>query len=200
VSDARFAGTIAGIGSAGGLRVVVGRWEQSPLGEFADVMVERPDGTRVLLAPSAETAEFVAGTYTFDDVRIVPVTATIDDTTWTVAAGPLSLVLRIGRRTALGVVLRLVPVRLATAPRWIGLIDAIARRVLPGVRTRGSAGNGREEYYGALDVHAIVAAQLTWEGVDQGGLVPVDPPVRFGFGSTPRRPSVVRVVTVVRTT
>lgn len=199
MSDSRFSGTIAGIGAPTGMRVVVGRWDRSPLGEFADVMVEHPDGRRVLLAPSTEVAEFVAGTYTFDDVRIVPVTATIDGPVWIVTAGPLALSLRTGRRTALGLLLRAVPTRLATAPRWIGLIDAIARRVLRGVRTRGSAGGGREEYYGALDVHAIVDAELTWEGVDQGGLVPVDPPVRFGFGSTPRAPSAVRVVTVVRT-
>jgi hypothetical protein len=39
---------------------------------------------------------------------------------------------------------------------------------------------------------------VTWDGEDQGGLAPVDPPVRFGFGSTPRTPSLVRVVTLVR--
>jgi hypothetical protein len=33
--------------------------------------------------------------------------------------------------------------------------------------------------------------------VDQGGLAPVDPPVRFGFGSTPRTPALVRVVTLI---
>ncbi len=199
MSDSRFSGTIAGIGSAAGMRVVVGRWERSPLGEFADVMVEHPDGRRVLLAPSAEVAEFVAATYTFDEVQITPVTATVDGPEWTVTAGPLALSLRTGRRTALGWLLRAVPAALATSPRWISLVDVIARRVLRGVRTRGSAGNGRAEYYGALDVHAIVAARLSWDGVDQGGLVPVDPPVRFGFGSTPRAPSAVRVVTVVRT-
>jgi hypothetical protein len=89
------------------------------------------------------------------------------------------------------------PRGLATAPTWISAIDVVARRVLPGVRTRGSAGQGRREYYAALDQHALTGARISWEGADQGGLAPVDPPVRFGFGSTPRTPSLVRVVTLV---
>src|SRR5690606_39583710 len=40
----RFRGRIAGWGTASGTRVVVGRWDASPFGAFADVMVERPDG------------------------------------------------------------------------------------------------------------------------------------------------------------
>jgi hypothetical protein len=90
-----------------------------------------------------------------------------------------------------------VPRALATDPRWISTVDIVARRVLPGVCTRGSAGQGRREYYAALDLHRVRAASVAWHGVDQGGLAPVDPPVRFGFGSTPRAPSLVRVVTLV---
>ncbi|MFC7660771.1 hypothetical protein ACFQV8_36290 [Pseudonocardia benzenivorans] len=77
-------------------------------------------------------------------------------------------------------------------------IDVVARRVLPGVRTRGSATGDRDEFYCARDMHRIVAASVAWDGVDQGALTPVDPPVRFGFGSTPAGPSVVRVTTLIR--
>ena len=52
VSRLRFAGRIAGVGSTSGVRVVVGHWHSSPLGAFADVMVETASGHRVLLAPS----------------------------------------------------------------------------------------------------------------------------------------------------
>jgi hypothetical protein len=194
----RFDGVIAGLGTASGLRAVVGHWPRSPFGAFTDVMVELPDGHRVLVAPDGRVADFVRATYVFDEVRIEPVTARVDGARWTVAAGSLALAFTVGRRTALGAALRAVPRRLATDPRWIGAIDAVARRVLPGVRTRGSAGGGREEFYGALDHHRVTAAEVAWEGADRGALAPVAPPVRFGFGSTPRAPSLTRVVTLVR--
>ena len=194
----RFDGCIAGLGSPAGLRVVVGHWPWSPLGAFTDVMVERPDGHRILLAPDEQVAAFVARTYSFDEVRCTPVTTTVAGNRWQVHADPLELEFTTGRRTALGLLLRTVPRPLATAPAWITAVDVVARRVLPGVRTRGSAGQGRREYYAALDMHALTGARMVWQGVDQGGLAPVDPPVRFGFGSTPRTPSLVRVVTLVR--
>jgi hypothetical protein len=197
VSDC-FDGFIAGLGTPAGLRVVVGHWPSSPFGAFTDVMVERADGHRMLLASTAEVAGFVAATYTFDEVCQVPVDASVSDDRWTVHGGPLDLAFTVGRRSPLGMLLRAVPPRLATDPRWISAIDVVARHVLPGVRTWGSAGQGRREYYAARDLHRITGARITWDGADQGGLTPVDPPVRFGFGSTPRAPSLVRVTTLVR--
>ena len=70
----RFDGWIAGLGTAAGLRVVIGHWPTSPLGAFTDVMVERPDGHRILLAPDEGVAEFVGATYTFDETRLGAVT------------------------------------------------------------------------------------------------------------------------------
>lgn len=196
--DDHFDGFIAGVGTAAGLRAVVGHWPRSPLGPFTDVMVERADGHRILLAPSREVADFVAGTYVFDEVRVGTVTARTDGTHWGVDAPPLTLAFTVGGRTALGSLLRAVPRPLATHPRWISAIDVVARAVLPGVRTRGSAAGGREEFYGALDLHRIITATTVWDGADQGTLAPVSPPVRFGFGSTPRAPSLTRVSTLVR--
>lgn len=194
----RFDGCIAGLGTVAGLRVVIGHWTRSPLGAFTDVMVEQPDGHRVLLAPSDAVAGFVAGTYRFDEVRVGPLTTTVDGPRWSVRAPGLTVAFRTAGRPPLGLLLRAVPRPLATAPWWIAGLDAVASRVLPGVRTRGSAGGGREELYAALDLHRVVEAAVTWAGADQGGIAAVDPPVRFGFGSTPRAPSLVRIVTLVR--
>jgi hypothetical protein len=195
---ARFDGWIAGVGTAAGLRCVVGHWPVSALGPFTDVMVEQADGTRVLLAPSAAIAEFVAATYRFDEIIETPVTLNRVPGRWTVEAGPLVLAIGIGRRLPLGHLLRVVPRPLATTTGWISVVDHIARRVLPGVRTVGSATGDRREYYAALDLHGITHADARWKGIDQGALAPVDPPVRFGFGSTPSRPSLARMVTLVR--
>jgi len=51
--------------------------------------------------------------------------------------------------------------------------------------------------YGARDLLPVTAATAAFAGGDLGRLAPVDPPVRFGFGSVPRTPALVRVVTTV---
>jgi hypothetical protein len=194
VTRQRFLGHIAGVGSTSGVRVVVGRWVESPLGAFADAMVADPSGHRVLLAPSQEVADFVASTYSFDEVRIEPFTA---DGAWRVRSPSLSLDLAVGRRTALGRALRLVPRRVATSPAFCAVTDPVARVVLRGVRTRGSAGGGRREFYAATDHHAVLSLAGSWQGVDLGTLAPVLPEPGFGFSSTPPRPSVTALVTTV---
>ena len=89
----RFDGWIAGVGTARGVRIVLGHWISSPFGAFSDVMVEEADGERTLFAPTRATGEFIAATYRFDRLRIVPVTVAVSGrgagAVWTVAAGPL---------------------------------------------------------------------------------------------------------------
>jgi hypothetical protein len=193
----RFTGRIAGIGSTSGVRIVVGRWDDGPWGSFADVMVEDAAGHRVLLAPEERVREFVAATYSFDEHVIEPVS--VDDTAdgWRVSTPSLSLRLLVGRRTPLGSALALVPVRVATAPAWCGAIDPIARVVMNGVRTRGTAGGDRREWYGATSMVAVTAIAGEWRWSALGGLAPVDPPCRFGFSSTPKKASVTSVVTTI---
>ncbi|HEY2195975.1 MAG TPA: hypothetical protein VGH76_27270 [Actinomycetospora sp.] len=197
-STKRFDGWIGGLGTTSGLRLVVGHWPTSPYGSFTDVMLEEADGHRVLLAPTQQVADFVGTTYTFDEVRLVPVEMQVGPATAELRAGDLTATIHLGRRTPLGYLLRDVPTRLATAPRWIATIDTVARRVLPGVRTVGSAGHSRTEYYGARDLHRITDAEVHVAGEDQGPMTGVDPPVRFGFGSTPTAPSWVRITTMIR--
>ncbi|MDT9592853.1 hypothetical protein RDV89_07225 [Nocardioides zeae] len=193
----RFEGEISGVGSTSGTRVVVGRWWDSPFGDVADAMVERADGHRVLVAPTEDLAEFIAATYTFDEVRIEPVTAIADGPARRFESPSLQLTWRLGAPTLLGRLVGLVPRRVATSPAWCAVTDPVARVVLRGVRTRGTAGNGRTESYGATGVRSLVAAEGRFDGADLGALAPVDPPCRFGFSSTPRRPSATRVTTTV---
>ena len=193
----RFHGRIAGVGSTSGVRLVVGHWLRTPMGSFSDVMVETGAGHRVLLAPSQEVADFIRATYTFDEVRLEPVGVTTDAGSWSVTSPSLSLAFDVGGRTPLGRMLHVVPSALATHPAWASAADPIGRVVLRGVRTKGSAGGGRREWYGATDLHAVLSMTGSFDGVDLGRLAPVDPPCRFGFSSTPRRPSVTDVVTTV---
>jgi hypothetical protein len=193
----RFEGSITGLGTRGGTRAVVGHWPVSPFGPFADVMVERADGHRMLLAPDNDVAEFVSATYVFDEVVTTPVTVTAAGDRRVVRAGPLDVWFVVGSRTTLGYLLRAVPGPVSESPGWARLTDPVAAAVLPGVRTLGTAGGGRREWYAARDERRVTAARLRWDGADLGDLRPVDPPARFGFSSTPAGPSHVTVVSTV---
>ena len=194
----RFDGEIAAFGTTSGHRVIVGRWPVSPFGAVSDVMIEAPEGTRLLIAPSEEVAGFVASTYRFDSVEIKPVEVSRQPGRLGVVAGPLSATMTVGCRSWLGMLLRAVPRSVATAPAWATLVNPLVKAMLPGVRTRGSAGAGRKEWYGAWDHHRLGSVVASWWGTDLGAMADVFPPVRFGFGSAPRQPCVVRLTTTVQ--
>ena len=199
--DLRFDGWIAGLGTASGVRIVVGCWIASPYGPVADVMVESAAGHRVLIAPTRELADFVRTTYVFDEVVVTPVALWHPDgrdRLVRVVAGELDVTFRVGSRTAAGRLLHLVPGWLAERLWWVSLCDLAARFVVPGVRTVGSAAAGRREWYAARDNRRLSLVSASLRGEDQGALADVTPPVRFGFGSTPRRPSWTRLTTTVR--
>lgn len=193
----RFEGEITGVGSASGVRIVVGWWRRSPFGEIADAMVETPAGHRILIAPSAEVADFIAATYTFDEVRIEATALRGNGLGRDFTSTSLTLHVELGPPTALGRLIALVPRRIATAPTWCAVTDPIARVVMRGVRTRGTAGGGRTEWYGATSVRSIRAFHARFDGSDLGGLRRVEPACRFGFSSTPATPSVTQVVTTI---
>ncbi|CAM5410364.1 hypothetical protein SALBM135S_01435 [Streptomyces alboniger] len=193
----RFDGWIAGMGTSSGTRIVLGHWQRSPFGTFSDVMVEDAAGRRLLLAPSRETADFISATYAFDDVRVVPVEVDVAHDTWTVRTPPLTLRFTVGRRGLLGRLLRAVPASVARRPAWSAVTYWPARVLLRGVRTRGSAGGGRREWYGARDLHPLRTVSAAFDGTDLGAMAPVTPPVGFGFGSAPTEPGLTRITTTV---
>jgi hypothetical protein len=193
----RFDGAIAGVGTESGVRLVLGMWPVSPFGPIVDAMVERADGARVLIAPTSDVADFIAATYNFDEIRIESTTLRIADQRWTVTAATMRVTITTGRRTAVGQLLSLIPRAVVSTRPWCRLVDPVARRVRRGVRTFGTAGNGRCEYYCALDEHLVTEVSAELDGIDLGALRPVIPPVRFGFGSTPSMPSLVRVTTLI---
>lgn len=194
----RFTGYIAGFGTTGGRRLVVGHWTESPLGAFTDVMTEDRAGNRTLLAPNRAVADYVWATYRFDDVVVSPLTAALTgDLVLRVCGGPLDLTVHLGAVTALGRAMERIPARLAVHPAWLAAINPLARALVPGVATAGSAGGGRREFYGVRSIRGIDRVSAGWGGADLGALAPVDPPVRFGFSSVPRTPQAVAITTTV---
>jgi hypothetical protein len=91
----------------------------------------------------------------------------------------------------------MVPPILTRAPAWLRIINPVATMLVPGVRTAGSAGNGRREYYGVRRTRLITAVDGTFYGDDVGGLAALHPPVRFGFSSAPSTPQLVSVTTTI---
>ncbi len=192
-----FTGHITGLGTTSGTRLVLGHWLTSPFGSFADVMVEEPDGIRTLVAPTREVGDFVASTYTFDQV-VVESVEVAPGRTWLVSTPSLELSFEVGARHPVAYPLRLVPRAVGRTEAWARAVDPLVRRLMPGVRTYGSAGSGdRVEWYAARDVHRLRSASARWRDTDLGGLAPVDPPVRFGFGSAPRTPTLTHLTSYV---
>ena len=172
-------------------------WSASPFGAIVDVMIEAASGHRTLLAPRRDVADFIAATYVFDEVRVEPITLREGDGPLVVSSPSLRVELRLGRRTGVGRLLVLVPGPLRRARWWCRAIGLVARMLRPGVRTVGTAGGGRREYYCAADEHLIQSARVSLDGSDLGGLRPLLPAVRFGFASAPPTPSVVRITTLI---
>jgi hypothetical protein len=192
-----FAGHIAGIGTTSGTRVVVGMWDDSPFGTFADVMLETPSGHRILIAPRQDVADFVASTYAFDEIRIEPVSVARGDE-WSVHTRSLQLRFTPGKPLWVSPVLALVPRAVRRTPSWARLCNPFASRLMPGVQTYGSAGGGRTEWYAASHVRRLTRARATWEGEELGTLAPVTPAVRFGFASSPAQPTLTTLTSYVR--
>ena len=180
------AGRIAAAGFASGDRVVVGVWESGPLGPMTDVMWARPDGERVLLAPSEAVAEFITSAYRFDRVEVVDVDASGDERSLAVEAGSLSVRLLGGRGWPLP------PARLR--PPWFTrYIEGPIARAAMGVHTYGVTPTGVREWYRADHWRPVIDGSATLDGVDLGPIGPVDPPCGFNFSEPPTRPSITDV-------
>jgi hypothetical protein len=190
-----FTGHIASFGTRLGVRIVIGCWAESPFGGFTDVMLQTADDERVLLAPDPEVADFVSSTYQFDRVEVGPVRAWLTSGTLDLSAAQLDVVVGIGGPASIDRLLRLVPGWLASSPWWLRAIDPLASRIVPGVHTAGTAGNGRREYYGVRRSRKITMITGKLHDADLGGLAPLHPPVQFGFASAPTTPQIVAVTT-----
>lgn len=190
-----FTGHIAGTTS--GTRLVLGIWDETPLGPFADAMIENADGHRILLAPRRDVADFIATTYSFDEVVLSSVRVTQGDR-WQMTSNDLNVTFTPGRQRWMSPLLRAVPPPVHRTAAWARFCSPIASRLVPGVQTYGTAGSGRDEWYAARRVQLLSAASARWRGEDLGDLAPLSPPVRFGFASAPARPSLTALISYVR--
>jgi hypothetical protein len=189
-------GQIAGVGFASGDRFVVGMWERGPLGPMTDVMWARPDGTRILLAPTDEVANFVGGIYDFEEVRTVAIEACRWADGFRLSAGTLRLEVHGGTPYR---IFALRPRRLRRSLVWVRLEDFVLRRMVGtlllggrrGVRVCGRTRTGIKEWYRIDGYRTVVDARGRLDGRDLGPLHAPTPPMGFGFSEFPGRPAIV---------
>lgn len=180
----RLIGHISSAGFDSGDRIVVGLWNRSPIGPFADVMWARPTGERVLLSASTRAERFITAIYRFDATEIVPLELTGSDRAVQVTAGPLRV------EMAAGAGWRIPGPR----PAWFTrLVERPVARAAMGVSTYGVSPTGVREWYQADLWRPVDSARASHRGTDLGRLRPLDPPLGVGFTDPPRRPSIVSV-------
>jgi hypothetical protein len=203
----RFTGMIAASGFRSGDSVVVGLWRDSPLGPFIDVMWVRPDGRRELLAPSAAVRDYVAGLYTFEASRVVPVRGGWTGRHVAVDAGPLTVRLPAGRRDWRSWLFAARPRPLRRSPAWLRVEDALVGPLgelvlagAAGVRVAGRAPGGQREWYSIDDYRPLRGGSLSVDGVDAGPPGPLRADLGVGLSDFPSVPALVSVVTLVEPT
>lgn len=182
----RLRGVITSAGFASGDRIVVGAWASGPIGPMDDVMWVRPDGERVLLAPSRAVADFVTAVYRFDAVEVVPLSVSVDRRHLRLDAGALRMSVTAGRGWA-------IPLAALRPPVVTRYVEGPVARALMGVHTFGVTPSGVHEWYQADEHRPLVAGAARLDGVDLGPLAPIRPPLAVGVSEPPERPSMVRV-------
>jgi hypothetical protein len=172
------------MGFASGDRVVVGHWDDGPLGPMVDVMWATPDDERVLLVSDDRFAGFITAVYAFDRVEVVPGLAAFwDGRTLAVVGGRWSVACTVGRGIPF-------PPRPLWVTRWV---ERPVGRWVTGAVSYGTSPSGVREWYPARRVHRILRAEGALDGRSLGELRRPLPPARFGFSEPPRWPTLTEV-------
>ena len=179
-------------------------WGRSPLGSFVDVMWVRPDGERVLLAPSREVRDYVGGVYAFDREEVVAVRGGWDGHRVEVTAGPVHVRLDPSRRDWRSWVFALRPRPLRRSPAWLNVEDRLVGPLgwlllggAAGVRVSGLTPGGRREWYSTDDYRRVADGSLEVDGRDAGVLTDLRPDLGVGLSAFPTRPAFVQLVTLI---
>lgn len=200
----KFRGCIAAAAFASGDQIVIGAWRSSPLGQLIDVMWVRPDGERVLLAPSKAAAEYVSALYAFDRVDVVRVRGGWSGELVDVWAGPVAVQLWPERRDWRSWIFAVRPSWLRRAPVWLEMENRLVKplgRVLlggaAGVQLTGITPGGRREWYSVEDYRRLRSGRLTIRGRDAGRMTSLRPDLGVGLSAFPTRPAFVHLTTLI---
>ncbi len=177
-----FVGRITSTGFSSGDRFVIGDWWETPLGSFTNVMWAKPDGTRVLLSPSKDHAQYVSDLYNFETVQITEIDVERGRRRVSVKGGGLSIGISWG-----------VPFPLPFwRPLWfVASFEAFFGRILFGTRTHGRTKNNRREWYSVRSISRVLMAEASFEGRLLGESEKFSTNACFGFSEPPSMPTSV---------
>ena len=177
-----FEGRITSTGFSSGDRIVIGDWGKSHLGSFSNVMWAKPDGTRVLLSPSREHADYVSELYSFEEVRIMDIQVERLKRGLEVKAGDLTI------RVTWGIPLPLPFWR----PLWfVSTIESFFGGIFFGTKTHGRTRNDRREWYSVRSISRVLSADANLRGETLGGKTGFETSACFGFSEPPSMPASV---------
>ena len=181
-----FKGRITSSGFESGDRIVVGAWKESPFGEFTDIMWAKPDGTRVLIAPTQEIVDYVTAMYSFDEVLLEDIITTGEDRNQKVKSNTMELDFSWNRG---------LPIPFKRSLLFISTVELFFAKLFFGTRTYGVTKNNRKEWYAIDRVSHIKKANAKISGKDPGDFTSMNEPCKFGFSEAPKRPSSCEVRT-----
>ena len=181
-----FQGRITSSGFQTGDRIVVGAWNSSPFGNFTDIMWAKPDGTRVLIAPTQEIADYVTAMYSFDEVILEEIVSKEEGRCLTVKCKSMDLQFSWKKGFA-------IPFKRSLL--FIATVELFFARLIFSTRTYGLTRNNRREWYAIDRVSNLSQASAKIGGNNVGNMAPMNPPCKFGFSEAPKKPASCEVRT-----
>ena len=175
-----FKGRITSSAFESGDRIVVGSWKESIFGEFTDIMWAKKDGTRVLIAPTQEIADYVTAMYSFDEVIIEEVSTSLSERSIKVSCNTMNLEFSWNRG---------FPIPFKRSLLFIQTIELFFAKLIFSTRTYGVTKDNRKEWYAIDRVSHIKSATAQINGKNAGGFRPMKVPCKFGFSEAPKKPS-----------
>lgn len=175
-----FKGRITSSAFESGDRIVVGAWKESIFGEFTDIMWAKKDGTRVLIAPTQEIADYVTAMYSFDEVILEEISTSLSERSIKVSCNTMNLEFSWNRG---------FPVPFKRSLLFIQTIELFFAKLVFSTRTYGITKDNRKEWYAIDRVSHIKSATAQISGKSAGGFKPMNEPCKFGFSEAPKKPS-----------
>lgn len=183
-----FKGRVISSGFRTGDMVVIGDWRESPHGAFTNLMWAKPDGTRVLIAPSEELGDFVSSLYSFEKVIVSPMEIERTEKSIEVKCDLGRVYMQWGMTIPLPF----------SRPRWfIANVEAPFARLFFGTKTHGTTRNGRKEWYHVRGLSRMKSVELELDGRSTKQMTGMAPSACFGFSNPPRMPLSVRVDSLI---